>query len=561
VDPLDKTKILHQISAQNYLPSLSPLTLQLIDVAASELSSIMDLTRIIEQDPGLTARLLKMVNSAFYAHKEQISSISYAVMVAGFKKIRLMALNISLRDTFPLGKVQGMDYDYFWKTSLYRAILAQEFTTASYLSSSLDPEEVFTAGLILELGLLLLFHVCPEPLKEAFPGGDISLKEALAWEEENLGINHRELGRLTLHHWHFPEQIIKIQKIFGDEALQEGQPEMGRILEMARICTQLFLGPRDDFIILQEIARLLKIEVDRVNEILSEVFFKVEDLARELRLQINSNNDMLDVMEKANRALVKINGSLEENLNKVVRLFSQKNEEEPTIPDRSTRAKEMKTLEKALDAVAHEIRNPLTVIGGFAQRLIKKTTEQIDVAQYAELISQESKRLELVLNDLLAYSNPYQPTLHLQNLVSLLEKCLESLQSIFNQKQISLEKDFQKTLVPVALDGKRFQISFQQVLETFIPLAERSGKKIFLSLKAPPITPEIQIEVSVQGEPLNEETKKALSGEEFSDRTFGKGLALPLSRKVIEAHGGRIEINLKNGESRMTVYLPCPARF
>jgi HD-like signal output (HDOD) protein/nitrogen-specific signal transduction histidine kinase len=560
MESLEKTKILHQIANKNYLPSLSPLTLQLIDVAANELSSIMDLTRIIEQDPGLTARLLKMVNSAFYAQKDEISSISYAVMVAGFKKIRLMALNISLRDTFPLGKVQGMDYDYFWKTSLYRAILAQELTKGSYLSGTLDHEEVFTSGLILELGQLLLFHVCPEPLKDSFPGGDISLKEALAWEEENLGINHRELGRLTLQHWHFPEQIIKIQKIYGDEALQEGQPELGRILEMARICTQLFLGPRDDFVILQEIARLLGMEADRINEILSEVFFKVEDLARDLRLQINSNDDILDVMEKANRALVKINGSLEENLNKVVRLFSQK-EEKPTHPVLPTKAEEMKTLEKALDAVAHEIRNPLTVIGGFAQRLVNKSPEQINVAQYAELISQESKRLELVLNDLLVYSNPYQPTLHLQNLVSLLEKCLESLQDVLTQKQISLEKDFQKSLLPIALDGKRFQKSFQQVLETFIPLAEKSNKKIFLSLKAPPITPEIQIEVSVQGAILDEEAKKAFLGEEFSDRTFGKGLALPLSRKIIEAHGGRIEANLKNGESRMTIYLPSPARF
>jgi nitrogen-specific signal transduction histidine kinase len=193
--------------------------------------------------------------------------------------------------------------------------------------------------------------------------------------------------------------------------------------------------------------------------------------------------------------------------------------------------------------------------------LVNKSPEQINVAQYAELISQESKRLELVLNDLLVYSNPYQPTLHLQNLVSLLEKCLESLQDVLTQKQISLEKDFQKSLLPIALDGKRFQKSFQQVLETFIPLAEKSNKKIFLSLKAPPITPEIQIEVSVQGAILDEEAKKAFLGEEFSDRTFGKGLALPLSRKIIEAHGGRIEANLKNGESRMTIYLPSPARF
>jgi HD-like signal output (HDOD) protein/nitrogen-specific signal transduction histidine kinase len=520
----------------------------------------MDLTRIIEQDPGLTARLLKIVNSAFYGHKEEISSISYAVMVAGFKKIRMMALNISLKDTFPLGKVNGMDYDYFWKTSLYRAIVAQELTKGSPLSASLDPEEVFTAGLILELGLLLLFHVCPEPLKDSFPGGDISMKEAIAWEEEHLGINHRELGRLTLHLWHFPEQIIDIQKIYGPEALKEGQTDLCRILEMARICTQLFLGSRDDFIILQEIARLLKINVDRISEILSEVFFKVEDLARELRLQVNSNNDIVDVMEKANRALIKINGSLEENLNKVVRLFSQKDQETTDRPFPGS-ADQANTLEKALDAVAHEIRNPLAVIGGFAQRLIKKSEDQINVAQYAELITQESRRLETVLNDLLAYSNPYQPAFHTQNLVSVLEKSLAGLQDAFAEKGISLEKNFPKTMLPYSVDSHKFQEAFRLLLETVLPFAEMNDKRIRLSLNAPPSTPDIQIEIGVRGEPLSPEIQKTLSGEDFADRTFGKGLALPKARKIIEAHGGRIEISWDAEDNRITLQLPGPARL
>jgi HD-like signal output (HDOD) protein len=146
-----KTNILQKIASNDYLPSLSPLTIQLIDLAADENSSILDLARVIEQDSGLTARLLKMVNSAYHARREPVSSISYAVMVAGFKKIRMMALNISLRDTFPLGKVGGMDYDYFWKTSLYRAFLAQGLAKGSSLSKHLDPDEVFTAGLILGL--------------------------------------------------------------------------------------------------------------------------------------------------------------------------------------------------------------------------------------------------------------------------------------------------------------------------------------------------------------------------------------------------------------------------
>ncbi|MBI4765273.1 MAG: HDOD domain-containing protein [Deltaproteobacteria bacterium] len=400
MESIDKNRILNQIATNEYLPSLSPLTVQLIGLAADDRSSILDLTRIIEKDPGLTARLLKIVNSAFYAHREPISSISYAIMVAGFNKIRLMALNISLKDTFPLGKVKGMDYDFFWKTSLYRAIIAQGLVKGSYLRDRLDSEEVFTAGLILEIGLLLLFQLCPDPLKESFPGGDISLKEAVRWEEDNLGINHRELGCLTLEHWHFPEQFIETQKTYGPQVLQEEVPDLCKIMEIARICARLFFGSRDDFVLLKDFSGRLNMEFDRISEILSEAFFQVEEFARELRLQINPNQDMLEVMEKANRALIKINGSLEENLEKLVGTASCQDQEKEKsllpIPD-----EQKKNLETAMDAVAHEIRNPLMVIGGFAQRIVKKGQEQGELVQYAELIAQESHRLEKVLNDLM----------------------------------------------------------------------------------------------------------------------------------------------------------------
>lgn len=171
MDSEKKSRILHQITSNDFLPSLSPLTIQLIEAAADERTSVLDLNRIIEQDPGLTTRLLKMVNSAYFGRRNKISSISHAIIMAGFKRVRLMALNISLRDTFPLGRVGGMDYDLFWKTSLYRAMIAQGFSQTDPMAEELDPEEIFTAGLILEIGMLLLFHICPPVQKEAFPGG------------------------------------------------------------------------------------------------------------------------------------------------------------------------------------------------------------------------------------------------------------------------------------------------------------------------------------------------------------------------------------------------------
>ncbi len=142
---IEKSRIIQEILANEHLPSPSPLLIKLVEMAADETTSVSDLVRVIEQDPGLATRLLKLVNSAFYAREREISSIHQAVVILGFKKLRMMALTLSLRDAFPLGKVVGMDYDYFWKTSLYRALIAHGFVSSSPLLRDIRPEEAFTA--------------------------------------------------------------------------------------------------------------------------------------------------------------------------------------------------------------------------------------------------------------------------------------------------------------------------------------------------------------------------------------------------------------------------------
>ncbi len=556
MDSEKRSRILHQITSNDFLPSLSPLTIQLIEAASDERSSVLDLNRIIEQDPGLTTRLLKMVNSAYFGRRTKISSISHAIIMAGFKRVRLMALNISLRDTFPLGRVGGIDYDLFWKTSLYRALIAQGFSQAGRLSEALDPEEIFTAGLILEIGMLLLFHVCPKEHQAVFPGGAMALTDLIAWENEHLGINHREVGRIILQRWHFPDQIIESQKYFGPEALQGDRSPWVRILEFARICTQIFFGPQDDFQLLDSLALAQGLSPEILNEILVTTFSQVEEVAGQLRLMVNSQDDLLMVMEKANRTLTKINGSLESSFVKVFNLISDL--EQSTVQEPTEELEEKnKLLENTLEAVVHEIRNPLMAIGGFANRLAKNVEQRGDVIEYVHLITKESLRLEKVLKDLVAYSQIYKPFIITRNIIQVVEKMLAGYQDLLDEKDIRLNRLYRSTSILIPLDEAEITKALQCLLETEIQLLEKMDRQLWIGLEEVLEKKEVRISLSTKAGQFPEELRHTLLGRDFSGKSFGLGLGLSLARKIITAHGGRLELTLEDDLNTLSVFLPA----
>ena len=98
--------ILQKIKEGYGLPLLSLVALRLIELAASETASVDDLAELMEKDPSLAARTLGLANAVLFRNAEPVTTIRNAVMKIGFNQIRILALSISFRDTFPMGKVE-----------------------------------------------------------------------------------------------------------------------------------------------------------------------------------------------------------------------------------------------------------------------------------------------------------------------------------------------------------------------------------------------------------------------------------------------------------------------
>ncbi len=388
--------LLRRVESGIGLPALSPVALHLVNLATDDRATVDDLASLIEKDPSLTLRLLKLANSAAFRRGRPVGTLSQAAVRLGFDRVRILALSLSLRETFPLGQVGPLDYGLFWRASLYRGLIARRLAPHF---KGLEAEEAFIAGLILEIGLLVLFELCLGKDPGVSSIALEPLEALLEWETERCGLNHREVGEALLRSWHFPERIVQCQRLHGMEAYAAGADSLAAVCELSKNLARILYDQvaffHDPFV---EAARLAGLDQSTLTTVLLDVFDLVEDLAESLRVSVSPEEDLMALMEKANRTL--------DGIAERMSAAAEPSRHEPGRAAKTPRPSlehvnwREDQIAFAMQAVVHEIRNPLTAVGGFARRLVASLEPDAPDARYARLILQEAERLERVLASL-----------------------------------------------------------------------------------------------------------------------------------------------------------------
>ena len=380
------SNLLKQIESGYLLPLFSPVAMNLVEIALDETCSVGELTALIEKDPSLAVRVLRLANSVFFLTHNPTTSLKQAIVKVGFQRLRIMALSLSLRDTFPMSKIGALDYEKFWHTTLYRALIAKSL--AAHMKNCF-PEEAFVAGLIMEIGLLILFDLRIKIDGEAPPIKLDPLEELLAWEKDRYGIDHRQVGEAALRCWKFPDSIIQCQLLHGKAALAGDAPVLAKIYELSRGLSSLisqgsigFHTPFDDA------ERCLGLSRDIINDIILATFDEVQDIADNLNVEVNRERDLMEIMEKANKALSQISEKMP---------VYQEITDHESLPSFHALDKEEDIVGRTLQAVAHEIRNPLLAVGGFARKLATSLDADSKGGEYVRIILEEASRLEKAL--------------------------------------------------------------------------------------------------------------------------------------------------------------------
>jgi HD-like signal output (HDOD) protein len=200
---LDDPKLQATVGQVDRLPSAPRLFTELSRLLEDENSDIEKITRVVQQDPAMAGKLLQVVNSAFFTASTTVKDLRTAVVRLGMKTLRNLVLGVGAFDAAgPKVGPEVLSVDTLQRYSLRVARLASRAATRE------EADEAFMAGLVCDIGQLVLATTAPATLREVRAAEKRGVKLHKA-EYDLLGVTHAEIGAFLLGVWGLPFRIVE----------------------------------------------------------------------------------------------------------------------------------------------------------------------------------------------------------------------------------------------------------------------------------------------------------------------------------------------------------------
>ena len=219
--------------------SLPCVVMKAMELLNNPNTSASDVGRIISQDPALSIRLLKIVNSAFYGFPSRIDTISRAITIVGTLELTDLILGSSAIRTFEKIPNQLVNMETFWEHSLYAGVVAR--ILARYLRAP-NTERCFVMGLLHDVGALIMYRQQPDQSRRAL---ELSIEQSMPLhvaEREIFGFDHGEVGAELMLAWKLPESFIEVARYHHQPSAAERYRLETAVIHLADVITGMAHG-------------------------------------------------------------------------------------------------------------------------------------------------------------------------------------------------------------------------------------------------------------------------------------------------------------------------------
>ena len=206
----DRDRYLDKIQAYiARMPSLSTTAIKVLETCNDARASANDLKRVISLDPILTARVLKLINSAYYSLGSPITSLTRAIVMLGLNNVKNLALSFAILQNLKSTESNFVfSPDEFWMHSLCVGVIAKSIATVK-MDATRGLESFFVAGLLHDLGKIPLNGQFPKEYHRVWELAEKNNDSLRHYENTFLGIDHCTVGCLIAKKWRLGESLVE----------------------------------------------------------------------------------------------------------------------------------------------------------------------------------------------------------------------------------------------------------------------------------------------------------------------------------------------------------------
>lgn len=237
---IDNKRVERILSSVYNVPTVPQIILEVSSLIEDPKTSASILGKIISNDQGLVTKILTIANSPLHGIPRRVSTIDFAIVVLGFNQVKNIVVALSMMETLKVVGNRKFDQKKYWTHSILTAAAAKRIADdLGYQTSG----EVFTAGLLHDLGIPIIYKFFNNEYKEitnAVSNNDVTYLEA---EEQSLGLTHQEIGRYLVDRWNLPVSIADVISYHHKPSLAENNRELTALVHLADNMTkQLMIG-------------------------------------------------------------------------------------------------------------------------------------------------------------------------------------------------------------------------------------------------------------------------------------------------------------------------------
>ncbi len=273
----DRNEEIKELLAGYELPSFPSAVMNVLSLLRNPDSSMEEIARAIQVDPGMNVKVLRTVNSAAYGLASKVSSVERAVTLLGKSRLEAIVLSLAVKDTMPKVDVTCYDHRLFWLNSAKRA------TTARIIAAELHPQtqaESFICGLLQDMAVPVLLKIKGQTycdlLSRWYSDRSVDLP---ALEDEAFGCDHQSIGAFMAKEWELPEYLVNsIEGHHGNNDQFQVEPAV-RIASLIRGANV----EEDIDAIVRECQEKYSLTENRVRSLIDEAFKDAEEFNNLLR--------------------------------------------------------------------------------------------------------------------------------------------------------------------------------------------------------------------------------------------------------------------------------------